>query len=101
MKNHNFNHFLVILDSIRIEFGQILVQYTKNRSKLFLAQLGRLGSSSRLFYDFIQMAIERDMLILGSLCSDGQSSHTQKSDKKSSSYLVFEYFQYVGKRKWA
>ena len=45
------------------EFGQILVYLTANVSNMFLAQCWRLEISSRPFYDFNEMAVQRDLSI--------------------------------------
>ena len=46
-----------------MKFGQILVYYMANISNMFLAEFWRLETSSRLFYDFIQMTILQDQAI--------------------------------------
>ena len=45
------------------EFGQILVYLTANVSNMFLAQCWRLEISSRHFYDFNEMTVQRDLSI--------------------------------------
>ena len=45
------------------EFGQILVYLTANVSNMFLAQCWRLEISSRPFYDFNEMTVQRDLSI--------------------------------------
>ena len=46
-----------------MKFGQIVVCYMTNISNMFLAECWRLETSSRLFYDFIKMAIQQDLAI--------------------------------------
>ena len=56
----------LILSTIKIKFHQILVCCMKNISNMFLTQCLRLDTSSRPFYDFIEMTIERDVAIFSS-----------------------------------
>ena len=44
-----------------MKFGQILLCCMINISSMFLAECWRLEISSRLFYDFIKMAIQQDL----------------------------------------
>ena len=46
-----------------MKFGQILVRCMKNITDIFLAECWILETSSRLFYDFIKMAIQQDLVI--------------------------------------
>ena len=46
-----------------MKFGQILVCCMANISNMFLAECWRLETSSRLFYDFIKMTIQQDLII--------------------------------------
>ena len=46
-----------------MKFGQIPVCCMTNISNMFLAECWRLETSSRLFYDFIKMAIQQDLVI--------------------------------------
>ena len=46
-----------------MKFGQILVRCMANISNMFLAECGGLKTSSRLFYDFIKMTIQQDLII--------------------------------------
>ena len=46
-----------------MKFGQILVCCMTNISNMFLVECWRLGTSSRLFYDFIKMIIQQDPAI--------------------------------------
>ena len=61
-----YAYFFRILSPITMKLGQILVCPMTNISNLFLAQCWRLESSFRPFYDFIQMAIERNLVIFNS-----------------------------------
>ena len=45
----------------KMKFGQILVCCMTNISAMFLAQCWRLETTSRPFYDFIKMTIQRDL----------------------------------------
>ena len=45
-------------------FGQILVYCMTNISNVFLAECWRLETSSRPFYDFIEMTIQQALAIL-------------------------------------
>ena len=49
--------FFGILSTIKMKFGQILVYYKTNISNMFVAQCWRLETSSKPFYDFIEMII--------------------------------------------
>ena len=55
--------FFWILTPIKMKFGQLLVCCMTNISDMFLAECWRLGTSSRLFYDFIKMTIQQDLAI--------------------------------------
>ena len=46
-----------------MKFGQVLVCCTANISNMFLAECCRLETSSRLFYDFMKIAIQQDLAI--------------------------------------
>ena len=46
-----------------MKFGQILVRCMKNITDIFLAECWILETSSRLFYDFIKMTIQQDLVI--------------------------------------
>ena len=56
-------YFFWILSPIKMKFGQILVCWMTNISNMFLAECWRLGTSTKLFYDFIEMKIQQDMAI--------------------------------------
>ena len=56
-------YFFWILSPIKMKFGQILVCWMTNISNMFLAECWRLGTSTKLFYDFIKMKIQQDMAI--------------------------------------
>ena len=48
-------------------YQKILVEYSMtNNSNMVLAQCWRLGTSSRLFYDFIKMTVQRGLAIFNS-----------------------------------
>ena len=47
----------------QVQFGQILVCCMTNISNMFLAECWRLETSSRPFYDFIEMAIQQALAI--------------------------------------
>ena len=53
----------VTLFLISFEFGQILVYLI---TKIFLAHCWRLETSSRPFYDFNEMTLEKDLSIFSS-----------------------------------
>ena len=55
--------FLLNLIPIKMTFGQILVYCITNISNIFLAECGRLKTSSSPFYDFIKMTIQQDLAI--------------------------------------
>ena len=63
----HFCLFLWILSTIKRKFGQIIVYLTINKNiyNMFLAQCWRLETSSRPFYDFNEMTIQRDLSIFG------------------------------------
>ena len=61
-----YAYFFWILSAIKMEFGQILVCCMTNISNMFLTQYWRLETSSRLFYDFIKIIIQRDLAIFNS-----------------------------------
>ena len=46
-----------------MKFGQILVCCLTNISNMFLTECWRLKTSSRLFYDFIKIAIQQDLVV--------------------------------------
>ena len=46
-----------------MKFGQIPVCGKANISNMFLTECWSLETSSRLFYDFIKMKIEQDLVI--------------------------------------
>ena len=46
-----------------MKFGQILVRCMKNITDIFFAECWILETSSRLFYDFIKMTIQQDLVI--------------------------------------
>ena len=54
----------LILSPIKMKFGQILVSCMTKISDMFLAECWRLETSFRLFYDFIKMTIQQDLVIL-------------------------------------
>ena len=47
---------------IKMKFGQVIVQLMTNMSDLFVALLGKLKTSYRLFYDFDKMALVCDVV---------------------------------------
>ena len=49
-----------------MKLGQILVCCMANISNIILAQCWRMETSSRPFYDFIQMTIQQDVVIFNS-----------------------------------
>ena len=49
------------LSPIKMKFGQILVCCMTNISNMFLAECWRWETSSRPFYDFIEMTIQQDL----------------------------------------
>ena len=49
-----------------MKFGQIHQCYMTNITYIFLAQCWRLSISSRLFYDFVKMAIQRHLAVFNS-----------------------------------
>ena len=61
--SYTYAYFLWILSIIKMKFGQVLVFYITNISNMFLAECWKLGTSSRLFYDFIKMTIYQDLAI--------------------------------------
>ena len=61
--SYTYAYFFWILSPIKMKFGQILVCCMTNISNMFLAECWRLETSSRLFYDFIKMAIQQDLAI--------------------------------------
>ena len=61
--SYTYACFLWILSIIKMKFGQVLVFYITNISNMFLAECWKLGTSSRLFYDFIKMPIYQDLAI--------------------------------------
>ena len=46
-----------------MKFGQVIVCCMTNVSNMFLAECWGLEASSRLFYDFIKVAIQQDLAI--------------------------------------
>ena len=46
-----------------MKFGQILVCCMTNITNIYLAEYLKLKTSSRLFYDFIKMTIQQDLVI--------------------------------------
>ena len=56
-------YFFWTLRSIKMKFGQILVCCVTDISNMFLAEWWRLKTSSRLYYDFIKMTIQQDLVI--------------------------------------
>ena len=64
--SYTFPYFFWVLITIKMEFGKILVYLITNISNVFLAQCWRLGTSSRLCYNFNEMAIWRDLSIFSS-----------------------------------
>ena len=61
--SYTYANFIWILSTIKIKFGQIIVCCMTNISNMFLAECWRLETSSRLFYNFIKMAILQDLTI--------------------------------------
>ena len=58
-----YAYFFWILSPVKMKFGQILVCCMTNISNMFLGECWLLETSSRLFYDFIKMAIQQDLAI--------------------------------------
>ena len=80
--SYTYAYFFRILSPIKMKFGQILVCCMTNISDMFLAECWRLGTSSRLFYDFIKMTIQQDLAIFNGwhvLYSPFQKNETLKS----------------------
>ena len=46
-----------------MKFGQILERCLKNISNTFLVECWRLETSSQLFYDFIKITMQQDLVI--------------------------------------
>ena len=61
--SHTYDYFFWIVSPIKMKFGQILVCCMTSISKMFLVECWRLETSSRLFNDFIKMAIQQDLAI--------------------------------------
>ena len=55
--------FFLILSPIKMKFREILVYCMTNISNMFLTECWRQETSSRLFYDFINKAIQEDLAI--------------------------------------
>ena len=58
--SYTYAYFFWILSTIKIKFGQILISCMTN---MLLGECWRLETSSRLFYDFNKMTIQRDLAI--------------------------------------
>ena len=58
-----YAYFFWILSSTKMKFGQILVCCMTNSFNMFLTECWRLETSSRLFYDFIEIKIQQDLAI--------------------------------------
>ena len=58
--SYTYAYFFWILSPTKMKFGQILVCCMTN---IFLAECWRLETSSRLFYDFVKMTIQQDLVI--------------------------------------
>ena len=61
--SYTYAYFFWILSPIKMKFGQILVCCMTNISNIFLTECWRLETSSRIFCDFIKMAIQQDQAI--------------------------------------
>ena len=61
-----FAYFFLILSTTKMKFGQVLVCCMTNISNIFLIQWWRLETSSRPFYDFIEMTKKRGLAICNS-----------------------------------
>ena len=61
-----YAYFFWILSTLKKKFSQILVYCKTNITDMFLDQDRRLKTSSRLFYNFIKMTIQRDLAIFKS-----------------------------------
>ena len=57
IKSYSFDCLFRILRSIKMKFGQILVQLMTNIFSLFLTLLWRLETSPKSFYGFSEMTI--------------------------------------------
>ena len=64
--SYTFAYFFWVLSTIKMKFGQILVYLIANISDIFFAHCWRLENSSTPFYDFNEMAIYQDLLVLSS-----------------------------------
>ena len=64
--SYAYGYFFWILSNIKMKFGQILVCWMRNISNMFSTQCWRLKTSSRPFYDFIEITILRNVAISNS-----------------------------------
>ena len=62
-RSYTYAYSFWILSSLKMKLDQILVCCLKTISNMFLAQCWRLETSPRPFYNFIKMAIYRDLTI--------------------------------------
>ena len=62
--SYTFAQFL--LNPIKMKFGEILVCLITNMFNMFLAQCWRLGTRSRSYYNFNEMAIWQNLSIFSS-----------------------------------
>ena len=65
LHNASYSHVYIfwILSPIRMKFGQIAVCWMTSIFNMFLVECWRQETSTKLFYDFIKMAIQQDMAI--------------------------------------
>ena len=61
-----YPYFFWILSTIKMTLGQILLCCMTNISNMCLDQFWRLGTSNRLFYNFIKMTTKQDLTIFNS-----------------------------------
>ena len=86
-----------------MKFGQILVCCMTNISNMFLVECWRLETSSRLFYDFVKMAIQQDLAIFNGwhipFLIVLYSPFQKKWNTGILAYLVIEWLGQVAKLK--
>ena len=100
---HNASYtFFWILSPIKTKFGQILVCGMTNISNMFLAECGRRETSSRLFYEFIKITIQQDLVIFNgsyTIFNCPLFTSSKKWNTGILAYLVIELFGQVAKLK--
>ena len=60
--SYTYAYFFRIPSPIKMKFGEILVCCMANISNMFLAECWRLEASARLFYNFLDMTIQQDLV---------------------------------------